>query len=83
MDRVPFVDQSGLYTLEDGILDLEIRGIEVVLVGLQEQPRDMLESVDLIPDLIPDHQVVNTVREAYAAAARIIKGEAAEEVTAG
>jgi len=54
MDKVPHIDQSGLYALEEAILDLERRGILVAITGLQSQPRDMLEKIDIIPGLISD-----------------------------
>lgn len=57
MDRVPYMDQSGLYALEDVIFDLREQGIEVIFVGLKEQPRDMLESVEIIPDLVPEEDI--------------------------
>ncbi len=53
MGRVPYIDQSGLYALEDVLIDQISQGREVHLVGLQKQPRYMLERVDLIPNLIP------------------------------
>lgn len=65
MDRVPYIDQSGLYALEDAILDLEKRGIEVVIVGLQQQPMDRLKAIDVIPDLVPEADVFDTVDGAF------------------
>jgi SulP family sulfate permease len=56
MGRVPYLDQSGLYALEDVLIDLINQGKKVHLVGLQKQPRYMLERVDVIPDLIPFEQ---------------------------
>ncbi len=56
MGRVPYLDQSGLYALEDVLIDLINQGKRVHLVGLQKQPRYMLERVDVIPDLIPFEQ---------------------------
>jgi SulP family sulfate permease len=53
MGRVPYIDQSGLYALEDVLIDQINQGREVHLVGLQKQPRYMLERVGVIPDLIP------------------------------
>jgi SulP family sulfate permease len=53
MERVPYIDQSGLYALEDVLIDLVRHGKIVHLVGLQKQPRYMLERVDVIPDLVP------------------------------
>ncbi|MEO0732634.1 MAG: SulP family inorganic anion transporter [Bacteroidota bacterium] len=57
MGRVPYIDQSGLYALEDAILDLQQRGVEVVLVGPNAQVRSMLERINLVPDLIPQEHL--------------------------
>lgn len=65
MDRVPYMDQSGLYALEDIIFDLQEEGIEVLLVGLKEQPKDMLEAVDIIPDLVPEDDVFDDIDDAF------------------
>ncbi|XLS28910.1 SulP family inorganic anion transporter [Flavobacteriaceae bacterium M23B6Z8] len=65
MDRVPYIDQSGLYALEDIILDLEQQNIEVILVGLQEQPCDMLKAVDIIPDLVPEEDLFQNVEDSF------------------
>lgn len=61
MDRVPYIDQSGLYTLEDVIHDLRTQDIEVILIGLKEQPCDMLKAVDIIPDLVPEEDVFENI----------------------
>lgn len=60
MERVPYIDQSGLYTLEDTILELVKEGKEVVFTGLKEQPADMLRRVELIPNLVSEDQVYET-----------------------
>ena len=65
MDRVPYIDQSGLYTLEDVIFDLREQGIEVILVGLKEQPTDMLEAVDIIPDLVPREDLFDKIEDSF------------------
>ena len=54
MERVPYIDQSGLYTLEDTILRLAKDGTTVVLSGLQTQPEDMLRRIGVIPNLISE-----------------------------
>lgn len=61
MDRVPYVDQSGIYALENAILDLALRDIKVVITGLQEQPKDLLTSIDIIPDLVPQEQLFDNI----------------------
>lgn len=57
MSKVPYMDQSGLYAMEDALVDLVNKGKKVILVGLQKQPRYMLERIDVIPDLIPAEQI--------------------------
>ena len=52
MDRVPYIDQSGLFSLEDAIMNLQSRGIQVVFTDVHGQPRDLLEKLNLIPDLV-------------------------------
>lgn len=52
MDRVPYIDQSGLYAMEDAVLSLQLKGIAVVFVGMNEQVRSMMERIDLVPALV-------------------------------
>ena len=42
MENVPIIDQSGMYAIEDAVLEIENRGIEVFITGIQKQPQDML-----------------------------------------
>jgi SulP family sulfate permease len=52
MSRVPYVDQSGLYAMEEAIQELQGQGIAVLFTGLQGQPRDMFERINLVPGLV-------------------------------
>ena len=63
MDRVPYLDQSGLYALEDVITNLKNKGIRVIFSGLEEQPKDMLSNIKIIPDLVPQTQVFSSIKE--------------------
>ena len=74
MDRVPYIDQSGLYTLESIIFDLRAQNIEVILIGLKEQPYDMLKAVDIIPDLVPEEDVFITIEDSFAYLKKQLKG---------
>ena len=65
MDRVPYIDQSGLYALENAVLDLEQRGIQVLLTAIQEQPKDKLISIDIVPDLVSESHIFDTIDEAF------------------
>lgn len=57
MDRMQYLDQSGLYILEDVLIDLKNAGITVLFVHVLEQPKYMMERVKLIPSLIPEDQI--------------------------
>ncbi len=57
MDRVPYMDQSGLYTLEEIILGLEQKEIHTYIVGIQKQPLYLAKNIDIIPDLISENCV--------------------------
>ncbi len=63
MDRVPHMDQSGLYAMEEAILDLTRRGVRVLLTGLQTQPSDMLKSIGAIPELVPQEQIFEDFKD--------------------
>jgi SulP family sulfate permease len=64
MGRVPYIDQSGLYAMEDLVLRLKQSNIKVLLVNLIQQPRLMMENIDIIPDLIPEHEIFMKFKEA-------------------
>ncbi|WP_228852751.1 SulP family inorganic anion transporter [Aegicerativicinus sediminis] len=66
LDRMQYIDQSGLYAMEDVLVDLRKSKIRVLLVGLTQQPRYMLERIDIIPDLISQEFVFNTFKECLA-----------------
>ena len=57
LGRMQYMDQSGLYAMEDMLLDLKAKNIRVVFVGLLKQPRYMMERIDIIPDFIPEDQI--------------------------
>ena len=62
-ERVPYIDQSGLYALEDAVLDLERRGIEVYFTGVKGQPYDMLKALKVVPDLIGVGHIFDNIEE--------------------
>jgi SulP family sulfate permease len=63
MDRVPHMDQSGLYAMEEAILDLSRKGVTVLLTGLHPQPSDMLRTIDVIPDLVSEERLFDTFED--------------------
>jgi len=62
LDRMEYMDQSGLYVMEDMLLDFKMKGIEVLFVNLLKQPRYMMEPIDIIPDLIPNEHIFESFK---------------------
>jgi len=64
MGRMQYIDQSGLYALEDALVDLVQSGKTVLFVEVLKQPQYLLEKIDIIPDLVPKNQIFNSFNEA-------------------
>ncbi|PCJ24789.1 MAG: sodium-independent anion transporter [Flavobacteriales bacterium] len=63
MDRMPYMDQTGLYAMEDILIDLTKQDKKVLLVDTLKQPKYMLERIDIIPDLIPKEQLFDNFKD--------------------
>ena len=63
LGRMQYMDQSGLYAMEDMLLDLKKKNVEVLFVGLQNQPRYMMERIDIIPDFIPEEHIFDNFKK--------------------
>lgn len=61
MDKNTYMDQSGLYAMEDIVYALVQKQKRVLLVDLQKQPRYMMERIDLIPDLIAENEIFDNM----------------------
>lgn len=61
MNKSSYIDQTGLYALEEMIIGWEMNGIEVYLVGIQSQPRLRLERISIIPKLIAKDQIFKSL----------------------
>jgi SulP family sulfate permease len=62
LSKMQYMDQTGLYVMEDMLQDLKARGINVIFVGLLDQPRYMMERIDIIPDLVSEDQVYESFK---------------------
>ncbi len=60
MGKMPYVDQSGLFALEDILIDLEKNGIQVLFVDVLQQPKYMMEKIGIIPELISKEHTFKT-----------------------
>ncbi len=60
LERMQYLDQSGLYAMEDTLQELNKNNITVLFVDLLPQPRYMMERIDIIPDFIPEEHIFDT-----------------------
>jgi len=63
MDAVPYIDQSGLYALEDVLLELERHDIHTMLIAPATQPMAMMSNIGLVPSLIPEDRIFDTFQQ--------------------
>ena len=63
LGRMQYMDQSGLYAMEDVLVDLRKDNITVLFVGLLKQPRYLMEVIDIIPDLVPKEYIFTNFKE--------------------
>jgi SulP family sulfate permease len=63
LGRMQYMDQSGLYAMEDMLLELKKKNIDVLFVGLLKQPRYMMERIDIIPDFISNEHIFTTFKD--------------------
>ncbi|SDS56439.1 sulfate permease, SulP family [Polaribacter sp. KT25b] len=63
LGRMQYMDQSGLYAMEDMLQDLKTKNVEVLFVNLLQQPRYMMERIDIIPDFIPKEHIFKNFDE--------------------
>jgi len=63
LGRMQYMDQSGLYAMEDMLQDLKKNGVQVLFIGLLKQPRYMMERIDIIPDFIPNEHIFDNFKD--------------------
>ena len=52
MGKVPYVDQSGLYAMEEALLELRKKGVQIAFTGLYGQAKDMFMHIGIVPELV-------------------------------
>ena len=75
MEKVPYVDQSGMYAMEDAIQELQAQGIRVVFSGLHGQPADMFNRVRITGGLVEESDIFETFDECAAWLYRVLDPE--------
>jgi SulP family sulfate permease len=67
MDRISFMDQTGVYALNDALTRLTSAGVRVLVVGISVAHRNLLERLQVIPTVIPQSDILrdfDALREA-------------------
>jgi SulP family sulfate permease len=75
MDKVPYVDQSGMHAMEEAIMDLQAKGIKIAFTDLKGQPLVLFERFNLIPRLVERDYCFDD----FAAAANWLEGYLKEQ----
>jgi len=57
LGRMQYMDQSGLYAMEDVLQELSNKDIQVLFVNLLQQPKYMMERIGIIPELITKEHI--------------------------
>lgn len=82
MEKVPFIDQSGVYALEDAINQLHQLDVIVALSGPNEDAMEMLRDSKIVPQVIKEKHVFTDFKQCQAWLKDVLKNEnrLAEEI---
>ena len=65
LETMSYIDQSGLYALEEILVDLSKQGKNIYLVDIKKQPKYMMQSVEMIPKLIPQENIFDDYKKCF------------------
>lgn len=63
MKKVGYIDQSGLYAIENAVKDLNAKNIDVFFSMVSDQPMKSLRSIRLVPELVPEDRIFKTFKD--------------------
>lgn len=63
LGRMQYMDQSGLYAMEDVLQELRKNKVQVLFVDLLKQPRYMMERIDIIPDMVAEEHIFDNFKQ--------------------
>ncbi len=72
MEKVPYMDQSGVFALEDVLLELDKKNIKILIAGIQSQPMHLMKTIGILGELVPKERIFDTLSDSKAF---IINGE--------
>lgn len=62
LGRMQYMDQTGLYAMEEVLQELRKKDVTVLFVDVLDQPRYMMERIDIIPDLVPTEHIFKSFK---------------------
>lgn len=65
LETMNYIDQSGLYALEETLVDFSEQGKSIYLVALKKQPKYMMQSVEMVPKLIPQENIFDNYKKCF------------------
>ncbi len=78
MPRVPLIDQTGAFTLQEFVKKMGEKGVTIMLSGLPSEPEGVLRKLNIIPETIPDWAVQPTLAQAVVALSEKIASSPSE-----
>ena len=81
MDKVPYMDQSGLYALQDVLLDLELSDVHTLMIAPQKQPLVILRNIDIVPDLVPEECIFENFQDCLEYLREYVEGKHESEIS--
>ena len=78
MDRISYMDQTGVYALKDALTRLNAAGVRVLVVGVSLAHLDLLEKLQVIPAVVPESDVFSdfdALKKALAGSIREIQAK--------
>ena len=64
LDKMRYMDQSGLFAMEDVLTEMTKNDIKIVFVSLMKQPEYILDKIGVIPNLVPTDQIFEHFEDA-------------------
>jgi sulfate permease, SulP family len=64
MERVPFIDHSGIFALQEVIGHLKAKGMILIFTGLHPSVEDQLSKSDIVPQLVHPEMIFNSFAHA-------------------
>jgi SulP family sulfate permease len=72
MDRISYMDQSGVYALQDALTRLTGAGLRVLVVGIPTAHLDLLRRLQVVPHVLPEQDVFEDFERLKAALPSIL-----------